>query len=159
MFIKSSRSAIQSVLHALFLPTPFKSLGTTVAAPATAPSSDLLDEVLKPGALYAECAVVNVKLTPPPIVDDSTDEAPDEKNGREATTGKGKGKKEETVDDVPVMPEDHDMGGVVVGTMVWEAYETSLKEWEAAEPPLPPSDEPEVATGPELEGADVKATP
>ena len=66
---KSSTAAIQSVLHVLFLPTPFK-LGS---------SSKPLDpetksqEVLKPGALYADCAAVRLRIETPstPVPQDS----------------------------------------------------------------------------------------
>jgi len=65
-FAKSSTIAIQSVLHALFLPTPFKVLsqsnpGANDGKPKGEAKGSLIDssltdipeEVLKPGALYA----------------------------------------------------------------------------------------------------------
>jgi hypothetical protein len=139
MFVKGSWFAMQSVLHALFVPTPFKS---TIASPETrtnstapiAAANDLVEEVLKPGALYAECAVVRVNVPSLPA-----DSNADEKSSR-----KGKAKaKEDPQDDRPIMGEDGEMGGVAVGTMVWENFEVALKAWEAKEPEPEPTTEDE----------------
>ena len=47
IFFKCPEMAMQFVLHALFLPTPFKVLVQPTQAPDAMP-----EEVLKPGALY-----------------------------------------------------------------------------------------------------------
>ena len=107
---KSPTSTLQSTLHALFLPTPFKYLVST--------SDDTRkrtpEEVLKPGALYAECAVVplHIPVTSRPPADD-----------------KGQGKDSETRGP----PDDGELGGVALGTQVWDDYERELKAWEAAQ--------------------------
>ena len=83
VFTKSPTAAIQSILHVLFLPTPFKLLSQTTFVstsnsnstptastpnlgqpqePIDASSLDILEEVLVSGFLYADCAVV-VNLT------------------------------------------------------------------------------------------------
>jgi hypothetical protein len=113
--IKSSRSALQTVLHALFLPTPYKVPLSTDA------STQLRDEVLKPGALYAECAVV------PPLPIPALPLVEDEKDAKDVD-----GEKE----DAGGMAEDGELGGVRTGTAVWEHFERALKAWEAREPPL-----------------------
>ncbi|KAJ3888097.1 hypothetical protein GG344DRAFT_17332, partial [Lentinula edodes] len=68
LFTKSSVAAVQSVLHVLFLPTPFKFLSQTIRNQPKAKNNSLIDEsvtesseVLKPG-MYAECAVVRLKV-------------------------------------------------------------------------------------------------
>jgi len=117
---KSPKAAIQSILHALFLPTPFKVLSHTLSSddatpnasqksnaenvpiPTAAPhrSPNLIhEEILKPGALYAECAVVNLDIALP---DQDQDQ----------------------------MTDDREYGGEVVGRGVWEAYEAALKVWD-----------------------------
>jgi len=117
---KSPKAAIQSILHALFLPTPFKVLSHTlpsddatpnasqksnaenVPIPIAAPHRSLNlihEEILKPGALYAECAVVNLDIALP---DQDQDQ----------------------------MTDDREYGGEVVGRRVWEAYEAALKVWD-----------------------------
>ncbi|KAA1476534.1 hypothetical protein DENSPDRAFT_807343 [Dentipellis sp. KUC8613] len=121
LLTKTSFSAMQAVLHALFLPTPFKYL----AAATTPESTDADDrardaEVLKPGALYAECAVVRVRVAPAPAPPE-TDSEPQPQAGKSNAEPR-----KQRVD-------DGEMGGEVLGTMVWEEYERELKAWEAAE--------------------------
>ncbi|KAJ3980731.1 hypothetical protein F5890DRAFT_1419039 [Lentinula detonsa] len=133
LFTKSSVAAVQSVLHALFLPTPFKLLSQTTHNQPQAKNDSLIDktltdlpeEVLKPGALYAECAVVKLKVPPPPL---------EEKDEKRASQGKGKGKaaEKETMD----LPDDGELGGELAGRRVWESYEAALKAWEDANPTL-----------------------
>ena len=111
---KSPASTLQSTLHALFLPTPFKSLASTPGdARKRAP-----EEVLKPGALYAECAVVPVHIpatSVPPVEDkDKTQENKDR-------------------EDPGTRPDDGELGGVALGMQTWDDYERELKAWEAAE--------------------------
>ncbi|KAK7054803.1 hypothetical protein VNI00_003266 [Paramarasmius palmivorus] len=129
---KAPFSSIQSILHVLFLPTPFKLLSTSVSKEEKTTDSlidksvtEVPEEVLKPGALYAECAsVVGLKVPPPPM--------PDEKDEKVDEKGKGKAKEEEGRS----LPRDNEFGGEIAGTLVWEAYETALKLWEKANPTL-----------------------
>ncbi|KAG6826283.1 hypothetical protein H0H92_000453 [Tricholoma furcatifolium] len=126
---KSPDASIQTILHALFLPTPFKVFSKAASqttaesgAPIDSSVTDLPEEVLKPGALYAECAVVRLRV---PVPSDST--TSDEK----VSTKKEKGKGAEALE----IADDGEYGGEVVGRLVWEAYEEGLKIWEAANPP------------------------
>jgi hypothetical protein len=155
---------MQSVLHALFLPTPFKSTQSTQSTAervkAAGPLDELPDEALKPGALYAECAVVRVNVPKPPSdtkggesTTTTTNTTTKEKQKDEKKDEKGKSKEKATPekagDDMPTMAEDNEMGGVVVGTLVWECFERGLKVWEASEPPLEElSEKEEVKTQP-----------
>ncbi|KAG6889536.1 hypothetical protein C0992_004795 [Termitomyces sp. T32_za158] len=136
IFTKSRAASVQTVLHALFLPTPFKVLSTTAPKAAPAPIndgtpidasvSDMPEEVLKPGALYAECAVVRLAVPTP------SDTRMSEENSEE-NSQKGKGK--EGLQEVLEIPDDGEYGGEVMGRLVWEAYEDALKAWELANPP------------------------
>jgi hypothetical protein len=117
-------SSIETILHALFLPTPFKSLQAlgantpTEGVPAeegVAQRRTVPGEVLKPGALYAECAVVPLRVPPappPPETDGAPVEERKEERGAEAA-------------------DDGEMGGVALGSLVWDEFERELKEWEA----------------------------
>ena len=74
-------------------------------------------EVLKPGALYRECAVVQLDVpapSPPPVEKETK---PKNKKGKART------------DEVP-LEDDGEFGGEVVGRAVWEWYESRLKIWE-----------------------------
>ncbi|KAJ6592777.1 hypothetical protein B0H19DRAFT_920025 [Mycena capillaripes] len=122
LLTKSAAATVQSVLHVLFLPTPVKISKTTKS-----PTDPLADpeEALKPGALYAECAVVRLVVPSPPAPAAlSADDVPDK--------GKGKEKEKETETE---LPDDGELGGERGGRAVWEAYEAGLREWEAAVPP------------------------
>ncbi|KAF8222065.1 hypothetical protein L208DRAFT_1413928 [Tricholoma matsutake] len=134
IFTKSSTAAMQTVLHALFLPTPFKVLSqsttrtTADPGPSTAKGTlidlsvtEMPEEVLKPGALYADCAVVQLRV-PLPL---PLSEKENLKN-KDAGTGTGEGLEIE---------DDGEFGGEVMGRLVWEAYEEALKKWEEANPP------------------------
>ncbi|KAJ7247972.1 hypothetical protein C8J57DRAFT_1673264 [Mycena rebaudengoi] len=68
-------------------------------------------ELLKPGALYAECAVVDA-----PVPTEEWDEK--HANSRENENNSA------LVDD------DSELGGERAGRAVWEAYERPLKQWE-----------------------------
>ncbi|CAK5283224.1 unnamed protein product [Mycena citricolor] len=118
LLTKSATAAAQSVLHVLFLPTPFKILSSmNETASATVEKT----EVLKPGSLYAECAVVDLRIPPLP---ESLFAAADKK------TEKSKGddsKKELEIED------DREMGGEKLGRLVWESYESALSRWEEEE--------------------------
>lgn len=98
LLTKSTTSAIQSVLHVLFLPTPFKSNARQ--------GTDAPEEVLKAGALYRECAVVNLRIQSPATADAADAQVPD----------------------------DGELGGVHLGQAVWEGLEGALKEWEKVKP-------------------------
>lgn len=98
LLTKSTTSAIQSVLHVLFLPTPFKSNARQ--------ATDAPEEVLKAGALYRECAVVNLRIRSPATADAADAQVPD----------------------------DGELGGVHLGQAVWEGLEGALKEWEKVNP-------------------------
>ncbi|KAF9445935.1 hypothetical protein P691DRAFT_734164 [Macrolepiota fuliginosa MF-IS2] len=143
---KSPKFAIQSILHALFLPTPFKVLSQAIssssetesksqsandksthdAKPRTSTSQLTREELLKPGALYAECAIVRLDLAvpAPPLPEDKTADSTKGK-GKEKEKG-GKGLKEEVLQ----IEDDGEYGGEIAGRMVWEAYEAALKVWE-----------------------------
>ncbi|KAI0282877.1 hypothetical protein BGY98DRAFT_954054 [Russula aff. rugulosa BPL654] len=112
---KSPSSASQSTLHALFLPTPFKYLSF---APDD-PQKRAPEEVLKPGALYAECAVapIHIPTTLAPSAEEKADGGGDGKT-------QGGGTK---------APDDGELGGMSLGMEVWDDYERELKVWEAAE--------------------------
>jgi hypothetical protein len=113
---KSPSSTLQSTLHALFLPTPFKYLSF---APDD-PQKRAPEEILKPGALYAECAVAPIRIPgtlAPPAGEEKTDGSQNEK-----TPGGGTAQRD-----------DGEMGGMALGMEVWDDYEQELKRWEAAE--------------------------
>ena len=145
LLTKTSESALQTVLHSLFLPTPLKRAQLKVDAAADdevrkaqaqaraeaeaeatpagqaepgmarRPARIANVEVLKPGALYRECAVVQFDVPRPAVP------LPEPK---ESKGGKEKSKVESIL-------EDDEFGGEAVGRAVWEWYEVRLKEWEA----------------------------
>lgn len=163
---KTPTNAMQTVLHALFLPTPFKhskseeveekegngkpsatSANKEPPAPAPKPISTLPFEVLKPGALYRECAVVQLKVPPP--TDDQLEQlkqqdqakASKKKASVNGKTAKGAGSKSSApeVEEVLDLEQDGEYGGEVAGRLVWEAYEDALKVWEKSCPAPPPA--------------------
>ena len=99
------------MLHALFLPTPFKSASKSMSRES---SDDLPEEVLRPGALYRECAVVRLNVR-------AHQDNPGEGEGGGGGGGGG-------------LVDDGELGGEVTGRMVWESFEVELKAWEAANP-------------------------
>ncbi|KAF8557819.1 hypothetical protein OG21DRAFT_1504784 [Imleria badia] len=105
LLTKSQTATVQSILHVLFLPTPFKS------SPTPTSTENAPEEVLKAGALYRECAVVHVRIPTP----DGTPSGSEEQ--REGS-----------------MPDDRELGGVHLGQSVWESFEVALKEWEKTVP-------------------------
>lgn len=126
LLTKSPTSGIQTILHGLFLPTPFKS-----AARNTNDTDELTVEVLKPGALYADCSVV--KVTPRVQPSEQTPS----KDG-ENKTAKGKGKQtDKTEDQSGALPDDGEIGGEPLGRRVWESFEAALRVWEKSNPPPP----------------------
>jgi hypothetical protein len=84
----------------------------------------LPEEILKPGALYRECAVVRLRIPSPP---DPLEDLPASDNG--------KGKEKDTEPEQK-LPDDGEMGGEIAGRLVWESFETALKQWEKANPPV-----------------------
>jgi hypothetical protein len=72
-------------------------------------------EVLKPGALYAECAVVPVHI-PTTLAPPAEEKA---NGGRDGKT--------------PAQHDDGELGGMGLGMEVWDDYERELKVWEASE--------------------------
>nr|VWO97984.1 Transcriptional repressor TUP1 [Ganoderma boninense] len=140
LLTKTSESALQTVLHCLFLPTPLKRAQFKVdaaaddevrkaqaqvqAAPAggaesgraRGPARIANVEVLKPGALYRECAVVQFDVPKPAV---PLPEPKESKGGKEKSTVES------------ILEDDGEFGGEAVGRAVWEWYEVRLKEWEA----------------------------
>ncbi len=112
---KSPSSTLQSTLHALFLPTPFKYL--TAEAPGHV-RKRAPEEVLKPGALYAECAVVPVHI-PASSIPRAVGRSEEDKE-KKRSDGNG---------DSP-QPDDGELGGVSLGMQVWDDYERELKVWD-----------------------------
>ncbi|KAJ3553769.1 hypothetical protein NM688_g3440 [Phlebia brevispora] len=158
LFAKSSGMGMQSVLHVLFLPTPFKralahayaSVDATLAAQEKAAASneskdekkivgDMFTEVVKPGALYRECSVVAFglpPLPPPPqqTGDKDKEENADQKKVGEASKQKGSNKNsDEGPGEELNIPDDGEYGGESMGRVVWEWYEKKLKTWEDSE--------------------------
>lgn len=145
---KTPFAAMQSVLHVLFLPTPFKVLSQVTppekdkakGTPIDASVTDMPEEVLKPGALYAECAVVKLKMPRPSPTPEA--EIPVEDKGKEKAAA---GSEEEGGLE---LPEDDELGGEVAGRLVWEAYEGALKAWEKTDPVVEPPKAESVGTEP-----------
>ena len=88
------------------------------------------EEVLKPGALYAECAVVKLNVSSPPLASSPSVENKGEAKKNETEGNKGKSKANEHLLDIP---DDGEFGGEAMGRAVWEAYEEALKTWEKDE--------------------------
>jgi hypothetical protein len=114
---KSPSSTLQSTLHALFLPTPFKFL---TAAPDDV-RKRAPEEVLKPGALYAECAVVPVHIPASSIPRAGGSSEEDKDKEQERSNGDSS------------QPDDGELGGVALGMQVWDDYERELKVWDEAQ--------------------------
>ncbi|KAG7448722.1 uncharacterized protein BT62DRAFT_946346 [Guyanagaster necrorhizus] len=133
LIFKSPISAIQSVLHVLFIPTPFKIIPRAKQPKDNSDSViensvvEIPEEILKPGSLYAECAVVPLKM---PTMDFP---APVKEQG---SKGKAKAKAKPT-EGVMELPDDGELGGESTGRAVWEAYEAAVKVWQEAEPKKP----------------------
>lgn len=126
LLTKSPTPGIQTVLHGLFLPTPFKSETHNKAE-----TDELTVEVLKPGALYADCSVVRVTPRARPS------EQTLSKDGQ-GTTTKEKGKRsDKPKDESGILPDDGEMGGEPLGRQVWENFEAALRVWEKSNPAPP----------------------
>ncbi|TEB37960.1 hypothetical protein FA13DRAFT_1751820 [Coprinellus micaceus] len=135
IFTKSPSSAVQSVLHALFLPTAFKSVPSDTTdedavVKKTGGNKLRFREVLKPGALYGECAVVSLDVPAPPPSATATPQPGTSKTKAKASEGKTKSAKEGGQEEVIEIEDDGEYGGEDVGRRVWEAYEGALKVWE-----------------------------
>ena len=86
-------------------------------------------EILKPGALYSDCSVIEVKLPRVATTGGQIGE------GKDMAKGKGKkqgGKKEQGRLETELV-DDGETGGEEVGRLVWERYEAQLKVWESKE--------------------------
>jgi hypothetical protein len=110
LYTKSSFSAIQTILHVLFVPTRAKYRFSEMPSEGHQESTEVLARTLRPGALYANCRVVRVALPIPPV---------SEKDARSGEEGK-KGAPEESPADT-------------LGRRVWEMMEKELKVWDGAE--------------------------
>ena len=150
LLAKSSDMSMQSILHALFLPTPFKRTLAQLSAathgtaepssekkgPAkdesqAPPAVSSFTEVLKPGALYRECSVVMLPVAPLPPADPVDDKKAKEKEGE----------KPASQEDLLEIEDDGEYGGEGVGRVVWEWFENHLKMWEAREKERNPGSE------------------
>ncbi|KAJ7183467.1 hypothetical protein C8R46DRAFT_1172939 [Mycena filopes] len=132
LLTKSARASVQSVLHVLFLPTPLKIKSTKTKTKLDAEP----EEALKPGALYAECAVVRLGVPTPPLAPAPTPPSTSSStSSASAGDAKGKGKEEKKEkgeqEQEQEMPDDGELGGEAGGRAVWEAYEVGLRGWEA----------------------------
>ena len=72
--------------------------------------------MLKPGALYAECAVIPVNIPASSIP---------------RATGRSEEDKGKKRSDGDSQPDDGELGGVALGMQVWDDYERELKAWDA----------------------------
>ena len=102
------------------MPTPFKSQARDGNG-----TDELTVEVLKPGALYADCSVV--KIIPRAQPHRQTTSENKTAKGKETHTDK-------TEDDSGVLPDDGEMGGEPLGRQVWENFEAALRVWEKSNP-------------------------
>ena len=112
------------------------------STPSTSTSSsnaallDTPEEVLVPGALYADCAVVvnlAVKLDNPNIQQMQMNDKVRKSEAAETSTT-NKETKRGGGGEVIELPDDGEYGGELAGRLVWEAYEAGLKVWESENP-------------------------
>jgi hypothetical protein len=98
----------------------------------------MLEEVLLPGALYADCAAVKLQVKIPEEMKEKDREARIEaaKQKREsAKNGKGKMREGAALDEEVIdIADDGEYGGELAGRLVWEEYEGALKLWEKENP-------------------------
>ena len=100
--------AMQFVRLTLFFPMLFRVPVKPTQVPDMTP-----EEVLKPGALYRDCAVVTLQVSVPEKLALS--------DAKASSLPKGAG------EEVLEIPGDGECGGEVAGRLVWEAYEEALK--------------------------------
>ena len=114
------------------MPTPFKSQALNNSG-----TDELTVEVLKPGALYADCSVV--KITP-------RAQKPTQTTSRDGKNKTAKGKEtqtDNTENKSGNLPDDGEMGGEPLGRQVWENFEAAVRVWEKSNPAPPkPATEP-----------------
>jgi len=150
LFTKSPIAAMQTVLHVLFLPTPFKVLAQATDSasastkegekapqgPIDASRLEIPEEVLRPGSLYAECATVKLKVKlPKDLVEEDQQLQKQKAAAKEKKADKGKGKEKASLkEEVLDISDDGEYGGELGGRLVWEAYEGALKIWEKENP-------------------------
>lgn len=92
------------------------------------------EEVLLPGALYADCAAVKLQVKIPEDMKEKDREAA-AKQKRENAKGKGKVREGATLDEEVIdIVDDGEYGGELAGRLVWEEYEGALKVWEKENP-------------------------
>jgi hypothetical protein len=131
IFAKSPTSAIQSVLHVLFLPTPFKILSqTTVTSTGENKNSEtpldvstlkMPEEVLFPGALYADCAAVKLQVKIPEDMKEKDRETRIEAAKKKREKGKAKVREGVALDEEVIdIADDGEYGGELAGRLVWE---------------------------------------
>ncbi|KAJ6468604.1 hypothetical protein C8R47DRAFT_1187951 [Mycena vitilis] len=126
LLTKSASATLQSVLHVLFLPTPVKIAKSDTPKTKTLDVNAEPEEALKPGALYAECAVVKLGVPGPSASSVVADPLPDSDKGK---TKEGTTERKDTTE--IEIPDDGELGGEAGGRAVWEAYEAGLRGWEA----------------------------
>ena len=125
------------MLHGLFLPTPFKSETHNKAE-----TDELTVEVLKPGALYADCSVVRVTPGAHP-----SKQTPSKDGQGKVAMEKGK-QTDKAEGKSGILPDDGEMGGESLGRQVWENFEAALRAWEKSNPAPPkPAAEPNGTQG------------
>lgn len=110
---KSPSTTLQSTLNAFFLPTSFKYF---LSSPDDT-QKQVLEEVLKPGALYTECAVapIHIPATLAPRAEKKTDDG----NGRSPGGG-------------TAQHDSGELGGMALGMEVKDNYGWKLNVWEGA---------------------------
>jgi hypothetical protein len=129
---KSPTSSIQTILHALFLPTPFKILANDTPTEKASGEVGVVDksvtalpeEILKPGALYSNCGVLNLMIP-------SSLQTEEEGSEDEKPTGKRKDRAEQGELE---LPDDGELGGEKLGRRIWEYFEDELKKWDTEHP-------------------------
>lgn len=132
---------MQTVLHVLFLPTPFKILASVTGTknsktPVDTTTLDFPEEVLRPGALYADCAIVKPKISiPPELVEDDKKLREDDNQKAKKDIGSEGKEKVSLHEEVLDIEDDGEYGGELAGRLVWESFERALKDWEKETPP------------------------
>ena len=93
------------------------------------------EEVLFPGALYADCAAVKLQVKIPEDMKEKDRQARIEAAKQKREKGKGKMKEGVALDEEVIdIADDGEYGGELAGRLVWEEYEGALKVWEKENP-------------------------